>query len=324
MVLTTIVIFAFVISYIFFHDNPVVQVDPKFSFWVHLANGILTTLLVILLIKYYVDAAINSENKLEEANREITYKNEQIIQSISYAQRIQSAVMPDEYSLQEYFDDHFLFYIPKDIVSGDFFWVKEKGDYVLFTAADCTGHGVPGAFMSMLGITMLNEISSGNRFENSADILDRLRDKVKEALDQNKNADTKDGMDMSLGMFHKKSRTLYWSGANNPLFLVRRGELKEYKADKQPIGQHMMEKPFTNHEITLQNGDQLYMFSDGFPDQYGGPRNKKFMRKNFKNLLLKNSGKNMNQQKSLLNQAFLNWKKEGEQIDDVIVLGLRV
>lgn len=253
-------------------------------------------------------------------------------------------MLPPETYINELLDEVFVLFKPRDIVSGDFYWIKEVQDHLVIVAADCTGHGVPGAFMSMLGITMLNELIGDRCFDAPGAILDRLRVKVKDMLEQKGNGDEqKDGMDLAIAVFNKNNRELHFSGANNPLYIIRKkdqpdqkdllpfasidnGEysLFELKGDKQPIGTHWEETPFRTTSVYLKEQDSFYMFSDGFIDQFGGENRKKFKSMNFKKLLLSVQDKPLEIQRLRIEEAFDQWKGSHEQLDDIIVLGVKV
>lgn len=281
---------------------------------------------------------------IRKTNERINTQNEMITDSIRYAQRIQSAVLPSQEFLTELMPDHFVLLKPKDIVSGDFYWVKEVQDHLVIVGADCTGHGVPGAFMSMLGITMLNELIGDRCFNAPSAILEELRLKVKNTLAQEGNGEEqKDGMDLALAIFNRTTRELHFAGANNPLYVIRNKEfpanedlelyastynedyqLYELKGDKQPIGVHWEESGFTTRSVMLQEQDSFYIFSDGFVDQFGGENRKKYKSLNFKKLLLSIQKESMDLQKQALEETFETWKGSYEQIDDVSVIGVRV
>jgi len=278
-------------------------------------------------------AVVDEKNKnLHEAKAIIEEKNMELTDSINYAQRIQAAMLTSEGHLNDMFlpvkqsASHFVLFKPKDIVSGDFYWAHQTTDgKAIWAVADCTGHGVPGAFMSMIGISLLNEtIVEGGIYEADK-ILNKLREGIVKALGQTgEEGATKDGMDIALCVW-KKPDLLQFSGANNPLWLIRNNTFQIVRADRQPIGFHTEEvKPFTQHEIQLQQGDTVYIFSDGFQDQFGGPKGKKFMAKNFQTILLEIQDKSMSEQKEILNQTIDDWKKDYEQIDDICVFGVRV
>ncbi|MDF1549114.1 MAG: YfiR/HmsC family protein [Bacteroidales bacterium] len=276
-----------------------------------------------------IDADIT---KIKLAEEEITRQKEKITDSIIYARKIQSAVLPPDDYLSKLLQDYFIMFRPKDIVSGDFYWATHKGNKILIAAADCTGHGVPGGFMSMLGMTFLNEIT-GRMEEKDLDagaVLTQLRESVKNSLRQTgKEGEAKDGMDIALCIIDKETKVLDFAGANNPLLIIRDHvseiEIINVKADEMPIGIYYQEKSkFTNHKVQLQKGDLCYIFSDGYPDQFGGKHGRKFMAKRFKNLLAVHSDKPMEQQKAVLEKAFDAWKGENRQIDDVLVVGLKI
>lgn len=265
-------------------------------------------------------------DEITKQRDEILDQKEEITASITYAKRIQNAVLPIQDHFNKVFSDHFILYKPRDIVSGDFYWIAEDKDKLYFTAADCTGHGVPGAFMSMLGISSLNEIiSHKNESINANKILNHLREKIKFSLHQTgKEGENKDGMDMALCILHKDKNLLEYAGAYNPLYLIRDGELIEYKADRMPVGIYHVEKgTFTNHEIKIQKNDIIYIFSDGYADQFGGPAQTKFKSANVKKLLLEINNKPMAEQKLILDERFNKWKGKLEQVDDIIFIGIR-
>ncbi len=248
-------------------------------------------------------------------------KNKDITDSMVYASSIQKAIITSEEYLSKMFKDFFVFYQPRDIVSGDFYWAFETTDGTrLVAVGDCTGHGVPGAMMSMLGNAFLNEIViEGKNYEPNK-ILDKLRDQVKRALQNNA---AKDGMDMSI--LKIKDKTITYAGANLPLYLLRSGELIEVKGDKQPIGsQPAGEKPFTQHTIDLIDGDSVYLFSDGYADQFGGVKGKKYKYKTFRDKLSLISSKPFKEQGQIISAEFEQWKGDLEQLDDVCVLGLKL
>ena len=247
-----------------------------------------------------------------------------ITDSINYAKKIQNAIFPSLDLFKNNFLDYFIFFKPLDVVSGDFYWAKKINEHFIFVAADCTGHGVPGAFVSMLGISLLNEICTRKEVTTANQVLDILREEIKISLNQNSESKRQEGMDIAFCVLNTKTNVLQFAGANNPLYLFRNNELVEYKANKQPIGIYRKEKPFTNYEIQLEKGDKIYIFSDGYIDQFGGKKNKKFMKKNFKNLLYKIQNEDMNIQKEILENQFRNWKGEIKQIDDVLVMGVKI
>ncbi len=252
--------------------------------------------------------------------------NKSMTDSINYAQRIQKAIMrPSSDQNQHLKGKHTIFYRPKDIVSGDFYWTYNRDEHSLIAAADCTGHGVPGAFMSMIGISYLEQIVHDYPDILPAELLGKLRSKVIDALANDSADKTKDGMDLAMCKINWSKMTCDFAGANNPLYLIRNKELTEYKGDKMPIGEHdLKDTPFTNHTIELKEGDILYVFSDGFADQFGGERGKKYLYKRFKTLLEDLSVLPLEEQKAKLIEEFDAWKGNQEQIDDILVIGIKI
>jgi serine phosphatase RsbU (regulator of sigma subunit) len=242
-------------------------------------------------LKEQNDKIIKANEELKLLNETTNKQKDEIISSILYAKRIQSAILPPEAYITELLNENFIFYKPKEIVSGDFYWIKQVKHYIILVSADCTGHGVPGAFMSMLGISCLNEIVQNREVTQANQILNELRKEIKHSLRQTgKKEESRDGMDIALCVIDSKTNILQYSGANTPLYVISNsnGEslLKEINADPMPVGVHFSsDKPFTNHEIQLEIGDTFYIFSDGFIDQNGGNNNYKFSSEKFKKLL---------------------------------------
>ena len=273
----------------------------------------------------------NQKVEIEKQRDLADKQRKNLTDSIQYARRIQAAVIPRQETLHDHFADSFIFYRPRDIVSGDFYWYAQKDNIFIIAAADCTGHGVPGAFMSMLGVAYLNEIVNKIAINmhinslNADEILNQLREKVITSLHQSENKrDPKDGMDIALCIVDLEKKKLQFSGAYNPLLIIRNGELLRYNADKMPVSFHRRKDvPFTRHQIDLKNNDSLYIFTDGFIDQFGGEKGHKFLMKNFTSLLLDIHKKPMQEQKAILKSKFDDWKGEYTQIDDVLVIGLR-
>lgn len=268
---------------------------------------------------------VRQKEEIEVKNIELENLYKQVTDSIHYAKRIQEAILPSQEYINEVLPNNFVYYVPKDIVSGDFYWIVKKQQIVYFATIDCTGHGVPGAFMSLVGHNILKDIINNTSLNKPAEIMNALRDGVIKALHAENNKDTKDGMDMTLCCINYETLELQYSAAFNPLYLVRNNELKQYEANKFPIGKFIGEKqPFTNHTLQLQKGDQLYLFSDGYADQFGGPKGKKFMVGNFRKILLSISNQPINEQKNILHNTFINWQNTQEQVDDVLVMGLKI
>lgn len=264
-------------------------------------------------------------DEIETQRDHIFKQNKEITQSIQYAKRIQTAVMPSEEHLNAILPEHFILFKPRDIVSGDFYWVSKKNNKIIIAAADCTGHGVPGAFMSMLGISFLNEIVNGDGETKPSSILNRLRSLIKRTLSQTgKEGESKDGMDIALSVIDLESRKLEFAGAYNPLYLIRNGSLVEVKADKMPVGIHLHEKDsFTNNEMNFESGDCIYLFSDGYVSQFGGDSGRTYKSVPFKKLLAFISEKPMVKQCEILKLEFDDWRGHNLQVDDILVIGVR-
>jgi len=284
--------------------------------------------------KKYVDAAYG---QLQEKDKDIT-------DSIAYARKIQSAIIPSEEYLKDSLGDYFVLYKPRDVVSGDFYWCHKEGDETIFAVVDCTGHGVPGAFMSMIGNSMLNQVVIENKvFRNSGEILNQVRNNLLRQLQQRgQESVSRDGMDMAICIWDKKTNTLQFSGANNSLYLVRKGinssasenpkfrphgkDMLEVLADKQPIGyqEGKMDTIFTTQTIELKKGDTIYISSDGYQDQFGGDKNKKFTSRAFRDMLVAISGNTCAEQKQTLDSTIEKWKNSYAQTDDICVMGIKI
>ncbi len=267
------------------------------------------------------DKVVKINESLESAYHQIEDQNKRITDSIRYAKRIQNAILPSREYLQHVVEKHFVLYKPKDIVSGDFYWASEKANKSIIAAADCTGHGVPGAFMSMIGNTVLNKVVNENGITTPNEILSELRSGIITSLNS---SEQKDGMDITVITYDRGARILEFAGANNPMYLVRSGELTVIKGDKQPVGYFLgNDKPFTNHVMHILPGDVVYIFSDGYQDQFGGERDTKFMVGRFKKLLVANSTDSVDNQVQVLDDTIEEWMGEAKQIDDILVIGIK-
>lgn len=273
------------------------------------------------------DALAEKNVQLNEAYIEIEEQKKHIMDSIYYARRIQTAILPSYSILDECLSDYFIYYLPKDIVSGDFYWMHEIDNLVMVAALDCTGHGVPGAFMSIVGFNQLNNTVNVQKARKASDILNELNKGVITTLNENTSESSiKDGMDMALCVFDFRNKKVEFAGANNPMLLIRDNNIHKYKGDRFPIGAYIENRTqeFTNIEIELLKGDVIYMFSDGYADQFGGPDNKKFFGKRFEQLLFEIHDKPMRTQKEILQMRLLDWMGDNDQVDDILVIGIRV
>lgn len=311
---------------------------------------LILSLLLIFSIKQFLQKR-NSEKQLQKLNSDLNLKNfqleekssiienqhntihqknKEITDSIRYAQKIQTAIMPLKHEFSNYFKECFVLFEPKDIISGDFYWVTSRNEKIIYATGDCTGHGVPGGFMSMLGVSLLNEIINEHDLTEPALILSRLRKKVITALRQKGlSGEQQDGMDMTICVIDKTIKTLQYAAANHSFYIIRKSnenyELLEFSGDKQPVGIFGKElKPFKQHTIQLNENDTIYTFTDGFADQFGGPKGKKFKYKQLKQVLLSIQQKPLIEQEIHLNNVFNNWKNNLEQIDDVTLIGIRI
>ncbi|MCW3104729.1 MAG: protein serine/threonine phosphatase [Bacteroidetes bacterium] len=284
-------------------------------------------LLLVLLFAVFVVKRLQLTRKqkyiIEQQKDLVEEKQKEILDSITYAKRLQEAILPPENAMKELFPESFILYKPKDIVAGDFYWMEKVGEVVLIAVADCTGHGVPGAMVSVVCSNALNRAVLEFGITDPGKILDKARELVLETFAKS-DKDVKDGMDISLASVNVKSAEIKWAGANNPLWYIEGGEFKEITANKQPIGSSVNPQPFTTHTLKLNKGDQFFLFTDGYADQFGGDKGKKFKSRPVKELLLQNAGLPANVQKEKLETIFMNWKTNIEQVDDVCILGVRL
>jgi serine phosphatase RsbU (regulator of sigma subunit) len=310
-------------------------IKPPFylTWWFILISVFIIVVLVIVYIRVreqnLVKEKIILEEKVKERTAEVVQKsviieekNRDIMASIRYAERIQRAMLPREDTFQE----TFVLFLPKDVVSGDFYWMYDNGDTQFIAAVDCTGHGVPGAFMSIIGHNSLNKVVREYGLTRPSAILDQLNVEVIKSILQSQERGINDGMDLALIALHRKTGTLEFAGAYNPLYLVRNGEVIVYKADRFPIGMATMEqkKIFTNTVVEIQAGDMLYMTSDGYADQFGSPDVKKFKSVNVKRILSEIWNLPVMVQKERLEKEIMDWKGELPQVDDIMFIGTKI
>ena len=284
----------------------------------------------------------NSFEQIQQQKTEIEHQNKEVMDSIAYAKRIQEAILPPMEMMNKALPNSFVLFKPKDIVSGDFYWMVETEESVYFASVDCTGHGVPGAMVSVIGYNGLNRAVKEFGLTDTGQILDKLTQMVEETFEKSA-SEVKDGMDLALCCLNKKTNELTFSGANNPLWIVserdtinvndqefsvnretENGKLFEVKADKQPIGNYAKRVPYKTNKIALNKGDLIYVFTDGYADQFGGPKGKKYKYKPFKDLLIQNAREELNTQEKNLDNTIESWRGELEQIDDICVIGVKI
>jgi serine phosphatase RsbU (regulator of sigma subunit) len=262
---------------------------------------------------------------VDSEKKDLELKNKNLTDSLIYAQRIQEALLPSEIYFRKHFQDSFIFFRPKDIVSGDFYWIGEKGDKVFVVAADCTGHGVPGALMSVIGMEIIGKAINEGNIETPSEILAILSRALENTFTSEKNIGSviRDGMDIGLCQIDKKNRKMIFAGAFFPLYLIRDNSLTEIKGDKISIGVNPGGILYTDNEIDIMENDIFYVFSDGYVDQFGGSENKKFMYRRFRFLLTKIHSFSVDDQKSILEEEFRAWMGNNVQLDDIMVIGFR-
>lgn len=271
------------------------------------------------------EEVVRQKEEVERQGRKVVELYKNVTDSIRYAKRLQESILPPDQRVREMLQESFVLYRPKDIVSGDFYWVESVGEKVVIAAVDCTGHGVPGAFMSLVGYNGLNQAIKEHGHLRPSEILGDLNRIAYETLHKDRDKYiVRDGMDMALCSLDPRTRVLEYAGANCPLYVVRDGQLLQFAPDKMPVGGFDLEgRTFTDHRIKLEAGDAIYLFSDGYPDQFGGPRGKKFLYRRFRELLVSISQEPMDRQKVLLQDALNEWKGPHDQVDDILVMGIR-
>jgi ligand-binding sensor domain-containing protein/serine phosphatase RsbU (regulator of sigma subunit) len=325
-----------------FNSEPAILtflIKPPFyrSWTFYIIAAVLTIIIIYIYIKHREKVLIMEKRVLAEKvaertieisqkNKELEIKNKNITDSIRYARRIQDALLPDSFTLRSILQNYFIYYAPRDIISGDFFWATKKDKWIIFAVVDCTGHGVPGAFMSLLGINLLDEIVTKKGVIEPDLILNEMRESVIAALRQKGvRGEAQDGMDIALCAIDPENTTMYFSGAYSPCYIVRDGEILSFRGNRMPIGIYYKSTGnFTKHSIQLKDRDMVYLFTDGYADQFGQNKGEKFMNKNFRKVLLEIYQKPLDKQRKFLEDTLKNWKGSLEQVDDILVLGVRI
>ena len=309
--------------------------DPASSTFHYMIFGSLLIFLIILLVMIQTRTLVKTRRLLKDKEQalefielqkgELELREKNLTDSLIYAQRIQEAMLPSETYFRKHFEDSFILFRPKNIVSGDFYWIGEKGDKVFVVAADCTGHGVPGALMSMIGLKLIEKTINEDNIETPSGILAVMNRGLEKTFSREKNIGTiiRDGMDIGLCVIDRKRKKIEYAGAFFPLYLIREDSLIEVNADKIIIGMNPDGQSYIDHEIDLLENDIFYLFSDGYVDQFGGDENKKFMYRRFRYLLLTIHNFPVNDQKSILEENIKTWMGNNEQVDDMMVIGFR-
>jgi serine phosphatase RsbU (regulator of sigma subunit) len=313
-------------------DGAIILAPSDFHFFLSgsIAGAILLILLFFLarrlvLIRRLLLSKVQIIDMINAEKSELELKNKNLTDSLIYAQRIQEALLPSETYFRKHFLESFILFRPKDIVSGDFYWIGEKGDKVYVVAADCTGHGVPGALMSMIGIEIIGKAINEDNIETPSQILAVLNKGLEKTFTSEKNIGTiiRDGMDIGLCQIDKRTKKMLYSGAFFPLYMIRDNNLVEFKSDKIIIGWNTEGTSYTDHEIDILEDDIFYIFSDGYVDQFGGSENKKFMYRRFRYLLMTIHRFSVDDQKSILEENFRTWMGSNVQVDDIMVIGFK-
>ncbi len=287
-----------------------------------LVGGLVLVLIFSVIMSKRFKISQNQKIIIEKQKDEVEYQKKEIIDSITYAKRLQKAILPHRVEILETIPQSFVIYLPKDIVAGDFYWAETMNEYYYIAVADCTGHGVPGAMVSMVCSNAMNRTINEFGLTETGDILNKVRELVLNTFIRSGD-DIQDGMDISLCRINKSTKEIQWSGANNPLWFYKNGNLHEIKADKQPIGKYDYAKPFTTHNLKTELNTNYYLFTDGFSDQFG-TNNKKMTKKRFRDLIISIQGKDMSTQKQLIQHYFKNWKGDEKQVDDVCIIGITI
>ena len=298
------------------------------SIWISLAVFLVISSILVFIGLKIIEVDKEKSDSLQRAHDEVKKQHRQIKESINYARRIQQSIIPSQKLLQSEIPNSFMFYKAKDIVSGDFPWHFKKGEHIYLAAVDCTGHGVPGAMMSFIGYFLLNSINNYPGYLSPAEVLDRLHAGVRTTLKQDQDeSNARDGMDIALCCINEKTGEMEFAGAHRPLYILKNGELIQIKGDRKAIGGRRLKKEnenFTNNVIQLEEKDAVFLFSDGLPDQFGGPNNKKYSPARIRKAIVENKDLTMAEMKSFFENDFMKWKGETNQVDDVLMIGIQV
>lgn len=315
----------FLFTKIYLKDNTAIYPTEEGLIYPLAIIGLISICIIVyLLILYIKSETLGYEEKIMSAYKDLDEKKNYILDSLNYAASIQMAVFGSKSQILKHFKEGFILFKPKDIVSGDFYWYGSVGDEKIIVSADCTGHGVPAALMTIMGNDLLNEIVLQEKIIHPEKILEELNRKIINGLSNENGVEKQDGMDMSIVTINAEKQRLYFAGAKNPLYIIYKDEIDIKKGSFFPVGsnQYNTEKKFDLHKIYYKKETKIYLFSDGFQDQFGGPKGKKFMTKKFRELIFNTSVSSMNEQKIILEKKFNEWKKEEDQTDDVLVVGL--
>lgn len=303
--------------------DPLVVLSDTLTRLFLLINLLSSAVVTFFLTFYFKRANADYEAQLIRMHEILSEKNKEVTDSIRYAQHIQKAILPSETAIARQFPCSFILYAPKDIVAGDFYFLEMKDGKIIFAVCDCTGHGVPGAMVSMICSNALTRAVKEFHLTDPAAILDKTRELVVGTFEKSED-EVKDGMDISLCCFDPSAKVLHWAGANNPLWIIRNNVLIEFRPDKQPVGHTDNPLPFTTHSIPVQKGDHLYAFTDGYADQFGGDKGKKFKYSQLKAMLLANVSLDIKEQLRRIKQQLDEWKGDLEQVDDILLMGVRI
>jgi len=306
-------------------DNPAINYGIAVFIVVALIYLAILQFWVLLRTRKHLAELKNAYNEIEIQRSELQLRNKDLTDSLNYAQRIQAALLPAEHHIRRIFPDYFIYYRPKHIVSGDFYWFSERDDKYFIAAADCTGHGVPGALMSMIGLELIHKIINDLKVDDSDQLLLTMNRELESAFfkEESGKAMIKDGIEMSICIIDKKTKVMEFSGAFLPVYIVRDDKLIEIKGDKKNVVQSFAMVSFNRSTFTLQEGDLLYLFSDGYADQFGGPDNKKFMYRRLRHILLTISKYPLSDQQRILDETIDSWMEGHDQIDDMMILGVK-